>query len=59
MGISIARDGPNDEFLDIWEVSEKLYDAGIKFINIWDGLLIQSGLYYKSMDVSAQGGGLL
>lgn len=54
MRIGIARKGPNDELLDIWEVSEELYEARIQFINIWNGLLVHSGLYYKSTDVHAQ-----
>ncbi len=54
MGISVARNGPNDELFDIWEVSEELDDTGIKFINIWNALLVQAGVDYESADVCAQ-----
>ena len=53
MGKGVARDGPNDKLLDIWEVAKELDDAGIKFINIGNGLLIHSRLYYEPADVCA------
>jgi len=59
VGVGVARNGPNDEFLDIWEVPEELDDAGIQFIDVRHGLLVQPGLYDKPTDVYAQVGGLL